>query len=311
VVATLLTRAAIVVAFLVLAGPGQAEILLGIHGHAERFSAQTGQRSQVRHVFMGWGQATGARLDRLIAQLAPIPMVAIKTGRPETITPRQIAMGAGDAFLIDLNRAIAAWAKPIYVRPLPEMNGHWNAYCAFTREGRPKGPTHSTEAFRKAFARVYLLVKGGTAAELSAALQRLGLPGVEQDLALNPQARVIWNPQGYGSPDLPGNSAQAYFPGDRFVDVVGNDLYYINGKAEWAAADVLYDAHPGKPYAFPEWGLWGLDAPGFIRDMREFVRTHKRVELISWFQAKPGSIFDLSTKPQSRKAYRELITPLG
>jgi beta-mannanase len=62
-------------------------------------------------------------------------------------------------------------------------------------------------------------------------------------------------PSGLREPDLPGNSAQAYFPGDRHVDVVGNDLYFIRGKAEWAAAERLDNAHPSKPYAFAEWGL--------------------------------------------------------
>jgi hypothetical protein len=93
--------------------------------------------------------------------------------------------------------------------------------------------------------------------------------------------------------------------------VVGNDLYYIGGKAEWAANERLYAAHPRKPYAIPEWGLWGLDAPGFIADMARFVRTHRRVELVSWFNGRRGSIWDLGSKPRSRAAYRRLIVPLG
>ena len=88
----------------------------------------------------------------------------------------------------------------------------------------------------------------------------------------NPSVEVVWNPQGYGSPDLPGNSAQAYYPGDAYVDVVGDDLYDIRGKAEWDAAEELYVAHPGKPFAFPEWGLWGLDDPAFVQ--RFALRTN-------------------------------------
>ena len=76
--------------------------------------------------------------------------------------------------------------------------------------------------------------------------------------------QVIWNPQGYGSPDLPGNSAAAYYPGDAYVDVVGDDLYDIGGKAAWAAAAALYAAHPRKPFAIGEWGLWGVDDARFV-----------------------------------------------
>ncbi len=119
---------------------------------------------------------------------------------------------------------------------------------------------------------------------------------------------MIWNPQGYGAPDIPANSAQAYYPGDPYVDVVGNDLYDQRGKAEWDANEALYNAHPNKPYSFPEWGLWGIDDPAFIRTMGTFVRTHSRTEMLAYFESKPGSIFDLATKPKSRAAYREVIT---
>jgi hypothetical protein len=45
--------------------------------------------------------------------------------------------------------------------------------------------------------------------------------------------------------------------------------------------------------------------------MAKFVRTHPRVELIAYFDAKSGSTWDLASKPKARAAYRRLITPLG
>jgi beta-mannanase len=242
------------------------------------------------------------------------PMLGISTGGgegggAETITSGQIAHGAGDALLVALNQAIAAWGKPIYVRPLAEMNGHWNAYCAFNRDGSARSADHSTAAFRQAFARIYLVVHGGS--RVNQRLRRLKLPPVSATLAPNPDVRVIWNPQGYGSPDLPANSAASYYPGDAYVDVVGDDLYDIRGKAEWAAAAALYGAHPGKPFSFPEWGLWGIDDPSFVTQMAAFVRTHVRTGLIGYYSGRPGSIFDLSTKARSLAAYRQAISPLG
>lgn len=261
---------------------------------------------------LGWQQLP---TRDLLTRLGEIPLLGFDMGGPgrASISPRQVAMGAGDEFLISLNAVAAARSGTLYFRPYAEMNGHWNPYCAYTASGTHKGPSHSTRMFRKAFARTYLILHGGPRTVLNARLRRLGLPGVRADLPENPasRVRVIWNPQGYGSPDLPGNSAQEYYPGDAYVDVVGNDLYYIGGKAEWAANERLYAAHPSKPYAIPEWGLWGLDAPGFIADMARFVRTHRRVELVSWFNGRRGSIFDLASKPRSRAAYRRLIVPLG
>jgi hypothetical protein len=99
---------------------------------------------------------------------------------------------------------------------------------------------------------------------------------------------------------VPGNSAQA------------DDLYDIRGHgATWTAAEKLYRAHPAKAFAFPEWGLWGFDDPRFVRTMATWVRTHPRTELISYYSGRPGSVFDLASKPASRAANRTLITPLG
>jgi len=148
---------------------------------------------------------------------------------------------------------------------------------------------------------------------MNAQLQKLGLPPVASDLPdTSAKTRVVWSPQGFGSPDLPGNAARMYYPGDAYVDVVGDDLYDIRGHgATWAAAEKLYQAHPGKPFAFPEWGLWGFDDPQFVRDMAKWLRSHRRVEFAAYFAGKSGSVWDLATKPESRAAYRALITPLG
>jgi hypothetical protein len=189
------------------------------------------------------------------------------------------------------------------------MNGYWNAYSAFNQNGSPRDAAHSTAAFRNAFARVYLLLHGGSG--INTRLARLGLPPVQGTLQPNPNVRIVWNPQGYGDPDLPGNSAQAYYPGDGYVDVVGDDLYDIRGKASWAAAEALYAAHPGKPFSFPEWGLWAVDDPAFVTQMAAFLRSHPRTELANYYSGASGSIFDLATKPRSRAVYRQLISPLG
>jgi len=291
------------------------KVLLGVLGDPDRFAHQTAQHSRFRLLIMSWAQGGSPQyFASLFATMGEEPMLGISTGGgegggAEAITAGQIARGAGDSFLLALNQALAAWGKPIYVRPLAEMNGHWNAYCAFNRDGSPRDSNHSTTEFRRAFARIYLFVHGGPS--VNQQLRRLGMPPARATLAANPQARVIWNPQGYGSPDLPANTAQAYYPGDAYVDVVGNDLYDIRGKAEWAAAAALYDAHPGKPYSFPEWGLWGIDDASFVAQMAQFVRSHPRTELIGYYSGQSGSIFDLASKPQSLAAYRRLISTLG
>jgi hypothetical protein len=313
----LLCALAAVLAGVALALAAQASrptaLRLGVLGDPARFDRQTGQRTASRLIIVGWNQATSVGyFTSLFASMGDEPMVGLSTGSegaPELLSPAAVAQGLGDAALVALNGAIAASGDRVFVRPLAEMNGHWNAYSAFNANGSPRGAAHSTAVFRKAFARIALIVHG--APSTNGRLKALGLPPVAAELTPAPNAMVVWNPQGYGSPDLPGNTAEAYYPGDAYVDVVADDLYDIRGKAEWPAAEKLYAAHPGKPFAFGEWGLWGLDDPGFVRQMATFLRSHPRTILATYYSGRPGSVFDLASKPRSLAAYRSEIAPLS
>jgi hypothetical protein len=302
-------------------GAAPSALRLGVLGNVARFKAQTGQDSQVHQAIVGWNQGLtwGAPLPDLLAQHVPIPLIGITTDtkplRREAITPAAIAAGRGDAYLVAWNKAIADWGQLVYIRPMPEMDGYWTLYSAYTKGGKRKNPAHSTRAFRMAFARIYVVLHGGSRAQLDARLKRLALPLLQGDgdLPVNPpeRLRVIWNPQGYPVPDIPANRPQAYYPGDAYVDVVGNDVYDFNHRPAWPENDRFYLQHPAKPYAFPEWGVWGSDNPEFVRTMARFVRTHRRVELLVYNAGKPGSPSDLGSRPKSRAAYRAAITPLG
>jgi hypothetical protein len=288
-------------------------IVLGVYGDPARFAAQTGQASETRMLFVGWGQGLtyGSRFAALFSTMGAKPMLALSAGLQHggAITPRQVAAGSVDAYLVALNHALHTWGKPIFVRPFPEMNGHWNPFCAYNTNGTSRDSSHTTALFRAAFARVYLIVHGGP--NLNRALAALHQPPVGSALDANPNVEVIWNPQGRGSPDVPGNSAAAYYPGDSYVDDVGDDLYDIRFNPDWSDAEALYAAHPGKPFSFPEWAPWDIDDPGFIAHMAAFAKTHPRLTLISYYSGKPGSVWDLAKKPKALASYRKLIVPLG
>jgi hypothetical protein len=304
-------RVAAVLAAAALAAPAaHAGVILGVHGNAVRFASLTGQQSEIRHTFMTYGN--GSQLHRILPLMSPVPLLALNTTAAQT--PRAIALGQTDQFLFQLNAAIAAWpGDRFYVRPFPEMNAYWAKSCAYNANGSLRGAGYTTRWNRKALARIAVILRGGTHDVIDAQLARLGLPQITANLPVTtPKLRVVWNPQGFGAPDVPGNSAQAYYPGDAYVDVVGDDLYDMRGHgATWTAAEALYKAHPSKPYAFPEWGVWGFDDPAFVRAMATFVRRHPRVEFISYFSGNAGSVWDLASKPASRAAYRASIVPLG
>lgn len=291
------------------------QIQLGLFGKPGRFASLTGQKTEVLHTFVNFHQ--GKALGRILAQTGPVPMVALvpgSYGRPATATPEGIAKGRSDGFLFQLNAAIAAYPGSLfYLRPFPEMNGYWESNCAYNQNGTLRPAYDSTAWSRKAFARIAIITRGGTAAEINAKLARLHLRGIHRDLPVNtPKLQMVWNPQGFGAPDLPGNTANAYYPGNAYVDLVADDLYDIAGHgATWAAAQKLYDSHPSKPFGFGEWGLWGIDDPAFVREMAAWVHTHRRLVLLAFFNYYPKSIWDIHAKPRSAAAYRKYISPLG
>jgi hypothetical protein len=280
---------------------------------------QTGQRSDGTLAFWGWKQGWryGIRFHNAFPDHGPVPVISLGTdGRygGEAITPRGIAMGQGDAYLRAINHAIADWGRPVIMRPMAEMNGHWNYYCAYNKNGTKRSAAHSQKNYRRAFKRIYLILHGGDRETINRKLAYSNMPGIDRSLPENPRPRlrVLWNPQGFGSPNVPGNRAHVYYPGDAFADMVGNDLYESSWfSATWDANLALYRRYSNKPYAIGEFGLWGVDHPGFIRKMGRFIRRHKRVQLAVYNGAEKGSIFDLGTKPRSRAAYRRYIAPLN
>jgi hypothetical protein len=313
-------RIALVAAVAALAVPSGAVArpLLGVTGSPTRFERLTGQHSTVVQKVIGWGQGDtwGSPFADLFATMGDVPLLSLtmdgRSGSP-AIDSRRVANGAGDAYLAALSRAVADWGKPIYVRPFFEADAFWSSYCAYTQAGRAKSVASSTAAFRKAFARTYVMLHGGPAAQMNAALRRLGLPPTRAgDLAANaaPRLKVIWSPQAYAVPELAGNQPERYYPGDAYVDLVGNTIYG-EPRIKWAEQETYYRRYAKKSFAIPEWALWRTDDPQYIRDMARFARTHRRLELLVYDNGKPGSLFDLALRPRSLAAYRASIVPLG
>jgi hypothetical protein len=311
--------AVVLAASLAVAATAAASPYLGVYGNNSIFVGMQGPGHPIRHVIAGWnqGQTWGSPLSAILRSLGPIPMLGFGTSRGwpnprEALTPRALSLGAGDHYLFAVNKAVSEYASLVYVRPLAEMDSYKNPYCAFNADGSPRSSAHATRWFRKAFARIYVLLHGGSRELLSARLARLGLPGVAVDLPVNPTSRlrVVWNPLGFSEPKRRGNTPAAYYPGDAYVDVVGGDVYKTpTNVGHLTALEALYRAHPRKPFAIPEWGLQGVDDPDFVRRVARFVRTHPRTEVLIYFNQ--GAEYELASKPRSRAAYRAHILPLG
>jgi hypothetical protein len=290
---------------LVVAPVAGARVYLGVYGNRGAFPPAS---HPVGHVIAAWGQGP---VSRILDSLGTVPMLGLATG---ALTPQAIAAGAGDAWLGEINQAIAERPSLVYVRPMGEMDGYWNPYCAYNQNGTARPPAFSTRNFRRAFARIYIVLHGGAPAAVNAALRKAALPPYKGELAANSKKRlrVIWNPLGWPDPKVPGNATAQYYPGDAYVDVVGGDVYKTaSNVGHLTALEQLYTTYRTKPFSIPEWGLNGVDDPDFVGRVAEFVRTHRRTEVVVYFNGRGGSPFDLASKPRSRAAYAKLIVPLA
>jgi hypothetical protein len=304
------------------AKPSVSSLYLGVAGDPGRFKSQTDQVSTIQHVFIGWdqGRTYATRLAVLLQGLGPIPMIHIGAGGPlgksEAITPLAISRGEGDPFLIALNQAINVFGGLVYLRLLSEMNHFSHFHSAFDANGSSRGAAYQPVVFRRMFARMHLVLHGGPATTINTRLRKLGLRAYAgEDLPRNPPSklRVIWNPLGGGQPALTKNAHYQFYPGDRYLEIVGNDLYGAVGQFAQAQNEVLYAfaREHRKPFALPEWGVKSSDYPAFVRYVCTFLRTHTGIELAAYYRSQPGGIFDLANKPGSRQVYRSCITPLG
>jgi hypothetical protein len=281
---------------------------VGVYGNVVRFDRMTGQQTDSGLAFIGWdqGRTWGKPYSYFLETLGDRPHIAMKTARGGgAISTRAIALGQGDAHIAGLAQAISEAGKPVLLRPLGEMNNTLNPYCACRGNS-----ANSAKWFRKAFQRIYLISHGGTAAELSGKLRRLGMPGVSGDVPENsyPQLMVVWNPLAVGEPPIPGNSFRDYFPGLKFLDAYGND-YYNFGTYSFVRTTDLYNAYPSKPFVIPEWGT-AVDDAGYVHAFAGWVKSHRRVKFLGFYNGRNGGRLDLAGKPRALAAYRRHIVPL-
>src|SRR4051794_14282153 len=150
----------------------------------------------------------------------------------EGVTPRAIAVGKADEYLLRLNQSFAGHHVRAYIRPLGEPNRCLNAWAAYDCSGASRGSKYSVRNYRRAFRRMYILLHGGARRwKINQRLDRLGMPGIQRSGGKEPRqlpkapVAIIWSPLPAGSPMSRANRPGNFFPGADWVDWVGTDFY--------------------------------------------------------------------------------------
>jgi hypothetical protein len=252
------------------------------------FSSALRKHPALIESFRTWGSDFPDSIERWQSARAR-PVLHITTADNndghELISPRAIAQGAGDDYLLRLNKLFWAKKMPAYVRPLGEPNRCLNVYASYDCAGKPRDAAHSPRWYRLAFRRIYLLVHGGgKRGKIDARLAHAGLPPLQSPVPGVPRApvAVIWSTLPAGSPTVPRNRPRHFYPGSDYVDWVGTDFYSDN--QDWKALTGLYNRFSDKLFSIPEFGVSSGDDPAYVKRLIVWVRRHKRCKMIVYYQ---------------------------
>lgn len=183
-----------------------------------------------------------------------------------------ISNGEYDYFLEDYAKQIADFGHPVLFRLFNEMNGDWCTYCAYHY-------SKDTDLFIEAYRYIYKI------------FERQGA---------NKNTIWLWNPNGASLPDFKWNHASKYYPGDKYVQVVGmtaynTGTYYHSIGEKWRTFAELYDnlyAEYSSAYAQPLMitefasASTGGNKAAWIRDMGSVIPKYKKIKIAIWWDGR-------------------------
>ena len=252
------------------------------------FANAVGKHPAVIETFQHWSGTLSGSVKRWQRAEAR-PILHISTADPndghELITPRAIARGLGDGYLIRLNKVFSSNGIRAYVRPLGEPNRCLNVYASYDCGGKPRDRAHMPYWYKQAFRRMYVILHGGgTVAAIDTRLRATHLPPLRASGGALPQAPVaiVWSPLPAGAPASKTNRPYRFYPGDRYTDWAGTDFY--STYPDWKSLGNLYNRYRRKPFVLTEWGVENSDNPAFVRRVFTWVRRHPRCRMLVYYQ---------------------------
>ncbi len=290
------------------------------------FADQTGAHPALLQDFFHWRVplTTGALYRWGATNTRGVLALSTQTGDgTEVITPRQIARGKDDRYMTRMAGNIAETGQTVYIRLMAEMNGSWNAYSAFNADGSLRRHGHSQRWYKQAWRRFTLIMRGGSRDRINRKLLDLGLPRIMRAKSQDdpvyeggpdgiplpipermPQPRVamMWVPQSFGSPNVAGNQPDDYWPGGKYVDWVGIDIY---SKFAGAFDDGVrfFERYDKWPFVIGEYSPWDNDFGGtFTGNLFRWAEAHDRVKMMLYYRGvDPANNYNVQFYPGAGK----------
>jgi hypothetical protein len=201
-----------------------------------------------------------------------------------------INAGNHDAYIRSWARDVAAWGKPIYVRPMYEMNGTWTSWS-------PGVNGNTAAEFRQAWRHIVDLVRAQGASNIS----WVWAPNVDDG-----------NPRYTPYADV--------YPGDRYVDWAGLDGYNWGTSQSWsrwqgvrsvfASSIEQISGVTSKPLMIAEIGsteLGGDKAAWITNGYARLQTDFPEVRAVIWFHGHKETDWRVDSSIASLEAYRAVV----
>jgi len=273
-----------------------------------------GEKPLISHTFTGYD--TNMTFDTSIAKArGAVPLITWQTGSgtsPKTIANAGQASSGNrsDYVILKTAYALRTYGQPVFLRVDQEMNAYWFAWCAYNSDGTPRANT--TEDFKDMWRRMHIIFDGGTVSSMNQKLAVEGMPPLDPavgtsaaskglssttdpnaTLAPTNNVAFVFNPvDAPGIPNKAGNQWADYYPGDAYVEWVGQTSYDTTWNAtmdtrfSWLEAFYQdFSVGHDKPYMMGEWGLTSSrrDDPAYIQRIIAWQKAHPGVKALIYF----------------------------
>ena len=249
-------------------------------------------RAAVVHFYISdWESFPLSRVQRIAAH-GSIPLVTLDFVRyaPDK-GDNSILAGDSDKYLRDWADDAKAYGGPVWLRPFPEMNGNWAAWCG--------------------------VIGSNTTAKTVAAWKRVHNIFAEEGAT---NVKFVWNVNGMSIPDTSANAIEKYWPGDAYVDYVSIDGYNFGNHASWSnwatPESIFGDAYrritalTSKPLFIAETACTsnGGNKPAWMTNFFESVGTQfPKIKGVCWFNADKEEDWRVDENADTVAAMRKLF----
>jgi beta-mannanase len=180
---------------------------------------------------------------------------------------KRIVEGYFDTYIRAWADALHATGKPVYLRPMHEMNGNWYPWAG--------------------------TVNGNTPARFVAAWRRMHDIFVARGAT---NVRWVWSPNNVDVPGTSANKMEAYYPGANYVDVLAVDGYNWGStmpqNGGWKSFSQVFSSAYNRLSNLGSQPIWiaevgsapeGGDKAAWVRDMFAKAKVMGRLKAIVWF----------------------------